>query len=223
MPQLIASVEGVTIKHVYLQKDKTTLGRRPTNDIVFDNLVCSGEHCAFHLIGIGHVYVEDLGSTNGTYVNGRMIPKQQKVELHDGDQIGIGRYKIEYVASSGPGGYEATRQMQVTAEDLAAAGIPPPTGAAGGAPQMQAVIRFLAGPSQGLEVPITKAVTTFGKPGTAVVAISHRRNGFFAALMEGNTPPTLNGRTLGMEAVQLANGDVLEMADTKMEFRLTPQ
>ena len=47
MPQLIATVEGVEIKHVYLQKDRTTLGRSADNDVVLDNLVVSGHHCAF--------------------------------------------------------------------------------------------------------------------------------------------------------------------------------
>ena len=73
MPQLIASVEGVEIKHLYLQKDKTTLGRKPHNDIVFDNMVVSGEHCVFELRGIAEVFIEDLHSTNGTYINGHMI------------------------------------------------------------------------------------------------------------------------------------------------------
>ena len=52
MPQLIASVEGVEIRHVYLTKDRTTLGRRPRNDIVLDNLAVSGEHCVFELEGL---------------------------------------------------------------------------------------------------------------------------------------------------------------------------
>jgi hypothetical protein len=61
MPQLIASVEGVEIKHVYLKNDRTTLGRRPYNDIVFDNLVVSGEHCVFELKGIADVYLRRPG------------------------------------------------------------------------------------------------------------------------------------------------------------------
>ncbi len=77
MPQLIASVEGVEIKHVYLHKDWTTLGRRPHNDMVFNNLVVSGEHCVFELEGLADVYVEDLHSTNGTYINGKMIKSRQ--------------------------------------------------------------------------------------------------------------------------------------------------
>src|SRR5689334_23135640 len=60
MPQLIASVEGVEIKHVYLQKNRTTLGRHVDNDIVFDNMVVSGHHCVFELQGLADVFIEDL-------------------------------------------------------------------------------------------------------------------------------------------------------------------
>src|SRR6476620_1528901 len=98
MPQLIASVEGVEIKHVYLQKDRTTLGRKPYNDIVLDNLVVSGEHCAFDLQGIADVYIEDLGSTNGTYINGQMIKSRQL--LRNNDVISIGNFRVQYLSSS---------------------------------------------------------------------------------------------------------------------------
>lgn len=68
MPKLIVSIDGVVIKEVPLTKERTSLGRRPYNDIVIDNLAVSGEHAVVHLRG-DHVEIEDLGSTNGTIVN----------------------------------------------------------------------------------------------------------------------------------------------------------
>jgi hypothetical protein len=65
-------------------------------------------------------------------------------------------------------------------------------------------------------MPVVKAVTTFGKPGVAVVAISHRRNGYFVALMEGTLTPTLNGLPIGANAQLLSNLDVLELAGSKL-------
>src|SRR3546814_9102891 len=56
---MIVSIDGVVIKEVTLAKDRTTLGRRPYNDIVIDNLAISGEHAVLHMIG-GDVYLEDL-------------------------------------------------------------------------------------------------------------------------------------------------------------------
>ena len=210
MPQLIASVEGVEIQHVHLTKDRTTLGRRPTNDIVFNNLVVSGEHCAFELKGIADVYLEDLGSTNGTYVNGHMIKSREL--LRDNDVITIGNFRVQYRTSSEH--EEPAAQLETTAMSLDALGLP------GTAGVLQASFRVLSGSSAGLEVPVVKAVTTYGQPGVAVVSISHRRDGYYVAQMDGKTTPTLNGRPIGARAVLLAHHDVLNLAGTEMEFLL---
>ena len=67
MPQLVLSIEGVEIRRVNLHNNRTTLGRKPHNDIVLPDLVVSGEHCVFILEGLADVTVEDLKSTNGTF------------------------------------------------------------------------------------------------------------------------------------------------------------
>ena len=163
MPQLVLSIEGVEIRRVNLQKQRTTLGRKPHNDIVLADLVVSGEHCAFILEGLADVTVEDLRSTNGTYLNGQMVRKQK---LRDHDVITVGRIHIEYLSAAAPGDFGQTTAM--------------PLGGAstyGQAAAIHASLRVLSGSSTGLEMPVVKAVTTFGKPGIAIVAISHRRAG----------------------------------------------
>jgi hypothetical protein len=203
MPQLIASVEGVQIKHVYLQKDRTTLGRHPDNDIVLDNMVVSGKHCVFELKGLADVFIEDLGSTNGTYINGKMVKRQK---LNDGETIAIGNFRIRYlVESERPSGFSETAAMKLEA----------PAG-----PPRHAAFQVLNGSSMGLEVPVVKAVSTFGKPGVSVVAVSHRRDGYYAAHLDGASAPTLNGDAIGADAVLLSNHDVLELAGTRMLFLL---
>ena len=203
MPQLIATVEGVEIKHVYLTKDRTTLGRKAGNDIVLDNLVVSGTHCAFELKGLADVYIEDLGSTNGTFVNNKRVKERQ--QLQDGDTIAIGHFRIQFLTASGDSGFG-----QTTAFDSMMPG----------SAQLQASFQVLDGSSAGLEVPVVKAVTTFGKPGVTVVAVSHRRNGFFVAHLDGNVVPTLNGQPLKADPVLLSNGDVLGLDGTRMAFQL---
>ena len=205
MPQLIATVEGVEIKHVYLTKDRTTLGRKPGNDIVLDNLVVSGSHCAFELKGLADVFIEDLGSTNGTFVNNKRVKERQ--QLHDGDTIAIGHFRIQFLTASGDSGFG-----QTTAFDSMMGSAP-----------LQASFQVLNGSSTGLEVPVVKAVTTFGKPGVTVVAVSHRRNGFFVAHLDGDVVPTLNGQPLKPDPVLLSDGDVLELAGTRMAFQLREQ
>ncbi len=201
MPQLIVSVEGVEIKHVPLRKERTTLGRLHDNDIVFENLVVSGHHCAFDLQGLADVYVEDLHSTNGTYINGKMVKRQQ---LRDGDVIAIGNFRIQYAATSQASHFAtATTAFQALPE-----------------PPARASFQVVNGSSAGLEIPVVKAVTTYGKPGVAVVAVSHRRDGYYVAYLEGASQPTLNGGPIGVDGQLLANQDVLELAGTRMLFRL---
>ena len=215
MPQLIASVEGVEIKHVYLENDRTTLGRKPHNDIVFNNMVVSSEHCVFELRGIADVFVEDLGSTNGTYVNGHMIKSREK--LHDRDVIAIGNFRIQFLASSEHEPAEVPNHEETTAMSISALHS---LGFEGTSGARQASLKVLSGSSEGLEVPVVKAVTTFGQPGVAMVSISHRRNGYFVVRVDGDGPSTLNGMPVGDQAVPLEHHDVLELAGTAMEFLL---
>jgi pSer/pThr/pTyr-binding forkhead associated (FHA) protein len=204
MPQLIASVEGVEIKHVFLQKDRTTLGRAQDNDIIFENMVVSGHHCAFDLKGLADVYIEDLQSTNGTYINGKMVKRQR---LHDGDVISIGNFRIVYRdASERPSTFGETSAMKLGPD-----GVPR---------QMHAIFQVLNGSSAGLEVPVVKAVTTFGKPGSCVVSVSHRREGFFVAHLDGDDAPKLNGDRLTASPVMLSSHDVVEISGTRMLFQL---
>ncbi|MGV3573318.1 MAG: FHA domain-containing protein [Ramlibacter sp.] len=206
MPQLIASVKGVEVKHVYLTKDRTTLGRKSDNDIVLDTLVVSGRHCAFDLEGVADVWLQDLGSTNGTYVNDHMV--KERTRLSDGDVIAIGPFRIKYLQASGDpvSTFGETQMMAVGDSQFPV--------------QAQASFEVVSGSSAGLEVPVVKAVTTFGKPGVAVVSVAHRRNGFFVTHLAGANTPTLNEKPLGADAVQLFDRDVLDLAGTRMRFLL---
>ena len=103
MGKLVVSLDGVVIKEVQITKDKTTLGRRPYNDIVIDNLAVSGEHAVLQMVG-GDVFIEDLNSTNGTYINGKAVKKQL---LAHNDTVEIGKYKIKYLVEDGTD-YEKT-------------------------------------------------------------------------------------------------------------------
>ena len=210
MPQLIASVEGVEVKHIYLENNRTTLGRKRHNDIVLDSLVVSGNHCVFEMKGLANVSVEDLGSTNGTYVNGHMIKLRQA--LHDKDMITIGNFSLLFIArSEHPPANTPPATMTMS---LASLGFP------GTSAVLHASLKLLSGASSGLEVPLVKAVTVFGQPGVSVVAISHRREGYFVAHMGGRTAPMLNGINIGQDAIALAHHDMLNLAGDEMEFLL---
>lgn len=187
MPELIVSAEDIEIKRIQLVRDRTTLGRNPDNDIVLDSQMVSGRHCVFERQGAADaVHLEDLGSTNGTFVNNKRVRHHV---LADGEVIAIGRFRVQF------------RQ--------------PP------APAAPALFRMFNGPAVSTDVPLVKAVTTLGKPGVALVVVTHRRTGYYVARMEGTAPCSLNGVPIGAEPVLLSSHDVLELDGTRMLFRLT--
>ncbi len=222
MGKLVVSLDGVVIKEVQITKDKTTLGRRPYNDIVIDNLAVSGEHAVLQMVG-ADVFIEDLNSTNGTYINGKAIKKQL---LAHNDTVEIGKYKIKYLVDEGTE-YEKTMIMKPGAAPgaVAAAQSYQPTqgfGASGfgslGSGAGPASIKVLNGAAAGREVMLTKVVTTVGKPGVQVASITKRPGGYVLAHVEGALRPTVNGSPVTGETVQLKNGDVVELAGTQMQF-----
>jgi pSer/pThr/pTyr-binding forkhead associated (FHA) protein len=222
MPKMIVSIDEVVIKEVQLTKDKTTLGRRPYNDIVIDNLAVSGEHAVLQMTG-SEVLLEDLNSTNGTYLNGKAIKKQQ---LQNGDSIEIGKYKIKFVGDGAAVDFDKTMVVQARPVVAPVAPIAPaarPTAPLHsaepfGAAAFHASIKVLSGAASGREVPLTKVVTTIGKPGVAVAAITRRQQGFVVHHVEGAGNPTLNGSPITADPVPLKNGDLVELAGTRMQF-----
>jgi hypothetical protein len=98
MAKLILSMDGLVLKEIPLTKERTTLGRKPHNDIQIDNLAVSGEHAVIVTI-LNDSFLEDLGSTNGTVVNGNPIKKHF---LQNNDVIELGKYKLKFVGEAAP-------------------------------------------------------------------------------------------------------------------------
>jgi pSer/pThr/pTyr-binding forkhead associated (FHA) protein len=220
MPKMIVSIDGVVIKEVQISKDKTTLGRRPYNDIVIDNLAVSGEHAVLQMSG-SQVFLEDLNSTNGTYVNGKVVKRQQ---LQNGDMVEVGKYSIKFVSDAAMDAFDKTLVFKPGSGGLTPASSH--SGAAegsfsadfGSVEPLSGVIKVLSGVAAGREMLLTKVVTTVGKPGVAVAAITRRQRGFFVHHVEGGGNPMLNGSSIGSEPISLKNGDLIELAGTKMQF-----
>jgi predicted component of type VI protein secretion system len=93
MAKLILSMDGLVLKEIPLSKERTTIGRKPHNDIQIDNLAISGEHAVIVTI-LADSFLEDLNSTNGTYVNGQPVKKHF---LQNGDTIELGKYRLKYI------------------------------------------------------------------------------------------------------------------------------
>jgi pSer/pThr/pTyr-binding forkhead associated (FHA) protein len=250
MAKLILSMDGLVLKEINLTKERTTIGRKPHNDIQIDNLAVSGEHAVIVTI-LQDSFLEDLGSTNGTVVNGQSIKKHF---LQNNDIIELGKYKLKYVNETSAGmakaaDFEKTMVLRPGATRPAAAAAPaapvaaatpapvaakpgdtaqgpattmPPVSAkpAPSAPQKSAALQLLSGANAGKELDLTKPLTTLGKPGVQVAVITRRPQGFFITHVEGASFPVVNGKPLDAQAHALNDHDVIELAGVKMEFFL---
>ncbi len=216
MAKIIVSLDDNLIKVVPLNKDRMTLGRRPYNDIVVDNLAVSGEHAALQVIGHDY-FIEDLNSTNGTYINEQKIKRQI---LKNGDTIEIGKYAIRYV-QDGASSQSPTLNKEnasINTDDEKPVEEKKPLFEQTKFAEAYVAIKILSGASTGKELPLVKIVTTIGKPGEAVIAITKRPKSYMVAHVEGATRPSLNGVSFGIDAVPLKNGDLFELAGTAMQF-----
>lgn len=191
MAKLIISLDGVIVREVVLDKDHISLGRRPYNHIVLDNLAVSGDHAIFQYVD-DTFYVEDVNSTNGTSVNGVKIKRQQ---LWHGDIIGIAKFRLRFDFPQ----EEERVPLQVT-------GV------------LNSSIRVISGPSAGRTVKLSKAVTTLGKPGVAVASITRRAESFVLRYIEGSRPLTCNGNIVAAREHILVNGDEIDLAGVQMCF-----
>jgi predicted component of type VI protein secretion system len=243
-------METTMLKEIPLSKERTTIGRKPHNDIQIDNLAISGEHAVVITI-LNDSFLEDLGSTNGTFVNGQSVKKHF---LKNGDTIELGKYRLKYVSElpqqTGSADFEKTMILRPGAATsappapapqaappapTAPAAVPPaahtatspgmaphpaPTPPPAAAALPLGAIQILSGGNAGKEMELVKTLTTLGKPGVQVAVIARRPHGYFITHVEGASFPVVNGAALGTQAHQLADHDVIELAGTKMEFFL---
>jgi pSer/pThr/pTyr-binding forkhead associated (FHA) protein len=231
MAKLVLSLNGAVQGEFELDQERFTIGRKPENEIQIDNLAVSGKHSMIITI-LDDSFLEDLGSTNGTYVNGKLVKKHA---LKDGDVIAIGKNELKYLNENAsdddedefeknmiikPGSAVAAAKA---AEDASAAAAPTPQA---GAPAARGMplgrLTVLNGPIAGKELELTKALITLGKPGTQVAVISRRPQGYFLTHIESSGGfPVVNGAEIGAKAYQLKDSDTIELAGIKMEFSLS--
>ena len=223
---LVLTLNQSVLGDFSLEKERLLIGRKPENDIQVDNLAVSGQHAAIITI-LNDSFLEDLDSTNGTFVNGKLVKKHA---LKHGDVITIGKHELKYVndeATTDDQDFEKTMIIRPGMASHAAAAAkaeetapPPPAGvssqmADGEMPLGK--IQVLSGPGAGKELELRKALITLGRPGVQVAVITRRPQGYFITHVEGKHP-LVNGDTIGAQAHALRDHDVVELAGVKMEF-----
>lgn len=209
MAKIVVLLDDVVIKEYPLNKERTTIGRRPYNDVIIDNLAVSGEHAVI-ITTAQEVVFEDLGSTNGSFLKGKAIKRHV---LQDGETLELAKYALRYEQL----GVAASSSSVTPAQATPAAAPMAPTASAP-TTASPAYVRIINGPAAGRELALQKVVTTVGKPGVCVAAITKRHQHYVIAYVEGDSRPQLNGTALGEAPAPLHHGDRISLAGTEMNF-----
>ena len=205
MPKLILTHDGAVIKEFVLDQERITIGRKPSNTIHIDDPTVSGEHAA--ILMLQNAYVEDLGSTNGTSLNGKPVTKRQ---LNHGDMIKIGRHEFKFVDDK-TNEFERTVMISPQSEKKESDDVP-----------KKYQVSIVSGPKKGEVISLSKPYTTLGSPGGQVAVIAKRGSKFYLMPMSGTTnarPPVLNNTAIGVKSELLSPGDVIEVSGTMLEFQ----
>jgi len=290
MARLILSLDNQVLAEYNMSKERYTIGRLPDNDVRIDNPAVSGHHSLIINI-LNDSFLEDLNSTNGTYVNGKLIKKHA---LQHGDVITIGHHQLRFseeqatetdqdefektmvipaneqsphqlakaekaadaavkasteaAKESSEGPRDASDATAIPADNVAVkldkeevaalmdtsepkkdkaetvrhdattAGVDP-SSAPGALPM--AKLQVLSGAFAGRELELTKALTTLGRPGVQVAAVTRRAEGYYIVHVESGEDgdfPLVNGQPIGAQARRLSDNDVVQLAGVKMGF-----
>jgi pSer/pThr/pTyr-binding forkhead associated (FHA) protein len=226
MARLILSLDGQVMAEYNMNKERYTIGRLPDNDIRIDNPAVSGHHSLIINI-LNDSFLEDLNSTNGTYVNGKLIKKHA---LQHGDLITVGHHQLRFVEDDDvqQDEFEKTMVIQPSARpvDKIRAATDEQTASRrtlgnGASALKKARLQVLSGAFAGRELELTKTLTTLGRPGVQVAAITRRSEGYFIVHVDSepeNDYPLVNGVPIGALARKLADNDVIQLAGVKMGF-----
>jgi pSer/pThr/pTyr-binding forkhead associated (FHA) protein len=286
MARLILSLDNQVLAEYNMTKERYTIGRLPDNDVRIDNPAVSGHHSLIINI-LNDSFLEDLNSTNGTYVNGKLIKKHA---LQHSDVITIGHHQLRFADQQAsdteqdefektmiiPTGQQNADQLakaEAAAEQAAAKAIedephavaesvkldpeeaaaleedaPPPPASKQEAPASEqekmaetvtsatavdlglsttptalplAKLQVLSGAFAGRELELTKALTTLGRPGVQVAAITRRAEGYYIVHVESGKEgdyPLVNAQPIGPQARKLNDNDVVQLAGVKMGF-----
>ncbi len=228
MAKLVLSSGGSIVYQCFLDKARVNIGRAPHNQVVIDDPAVGEEHAVIIPVGNDHI-LQNLQSVNGTLVNGSRVVRQI---LQHGDVMQFGAFyaalsESKNVCGQRLGAHDAYHRAAASVSILRSSNpARPPKWSACRLRAWQALVfrkaavKVIAGSGAGDTIPLDRVVATFGNPGKQLAVVTRRPHGYFITHVEGRRYPRVNRRSIGKEARVLHHGDVIEVADEKLEFLL---
>ena len=230
MAKLVLSMNGSVMGNYFLEKERFSIGRKPTCDIQINDQGVSKEHAVILTVGNDQI-LEDMGSTNGTHINGQGVKRQI---LQNGDVIEVGRYRLKFVNNKALPDMDFDKTLMIPAFDRTKLSVDGATKlgedtvsistAVANARNVKTVfplgaVRGIGGALTGKEIELARAITPFGKQGSSAI-ITRRPIGYFVVHVAGKKYPIVNGKTIGDEPFALDNLDQIEVGVDKLQFYL---
>ena len=234
MAKIIIKFNNDVVDHIDLKQGDMKIGRKPGCEIHVDNLSVSGEHANVFTVGEDS-FIQDLGSTNGTFINNKKVTKHH---LKNGDTVVIGKHSLIYLSDSARAGQppedfartviinpsRTVEPKPVSRPPTDAAAItletkPKDSSKAEAERQRVGAIFVLSGLNSGKRIDLTKKITNLGSAGKRAGAITQTAESFVLTPGADETPK-LNGRPIPSEGSKLKNGDLIEVAGTRLQFYL---
>ena len=237
MAKIIIKFNNEVIDHVDLKQGDMKIGRKPGCEIMIDNLAISGEHANIFTVGEDS-FIQDMGSTNGTFINNKKITKHH---LKNGDAVVIGKHTLVYLSESArarepddfaktviispaaretmeprpvptPAPPVVSESPAITVETLKKDALPPKVDRHG-------ALFVLSGVNSGKRIELVKKITNLGHTGKRAGTIAQIGDGYL--LTPGDDEhPMLNGKPIPKQGSRLKNGDLIEISGTRLQFYL---
>ncbi|MDT8316599.1 MAG: FHA domain-containing protein [bacterium] len=230
MNKIVLNFNGRLVSETPFSGDAVTIGRGPGNDIVIDNPAISSRHARVFKEK-NFIILEDLGSTNGTFVNGEKI---RKAVINSRDDITVGKHQLKLSWEEGTGDFEAGSESNPAAviqsldKTMVFAKDP---GKAGAGKAAVGGFAVMEGGVAKERIPMTDRVTTIGKSSDALIKlkgllapkvaalVNRSDRGYVLSSPDAKKPAIINGNKVDKPYV-LKNGDVVEIAGITLRFYL---
>ena len=232
MPKVTLKFKEAVLKEIQLDKEVITIGRNPDNDIHIDNPAVSGSHAKIINEG-GRIFIEDMNSTNGTFISGKRISKSA---LNNNDVITVGKHTLVFSGPSQTAGADQTLKTKkpglnetIVMDTRAQKAMMGETGGAAAFGDKIGGFTIIEGASEKNEYELTKRLTTIGKTETAEIKlkgffapkvaalINRTKDGYFISPPGTKTKIKINGSSLEGRH-ELKDGDIVEVENLKMQF-----
>lgn len=216
--RLILALDGKILREIPITNSMISIGRKHGNDIQLNDLTLSGRHAQITSVP-DYVFIEDLGSTNGTLVNGNHV---KKVALEPGDVIEIGHHQLTYMQplekSCDPTMFVQAEsdKTQFTHEKVSAPFIVKGLALGG--------FRTVNGSSKKPLMELRKTYNSVGFQGKRVALITRSSDGYYITSVLGTRNrratdvPQLNGEVLGTKFTLLKENDIVKIAGFEIQF-----